>query len=135
MTAKQVQELVSYWQITAEHDYDTMLALFKIKRYSDSLFFGHIILEKILKAHVVKVTKSQAPYVHNLTRLADIAALPLSQKQLDLLDVVNDFNIRARYPEYKLAFYKKCTKKYTEPYFKAMINLYHDLCQKLRQKK
>ena len=45
-----IQGLVNYWLKTAEHDYDTMIGLFKIRRYSDCLFFGHIILEKVLKA-------------------------------------------------------------------------------------
>jgi HEPN domain-containing protein len=46
MTKMQVKKIVDYWRKTAEHDYKTMLCLFKGKRYSDALFFGHIILEK-----------------------------------------------------------------------------------------
>lgn len=135
MDAKQVRELVLYWQITAKHDYDTMLTLFQNKRYSDSLFFGHIILEKILKAHVVKATKESAPYIHDLVRLKNLTKLEFSSEEVHFLHQVNDFNIRARYPEHKLRFYKQCTKTYTQPYFDQIVKLYKKLCRVLQLKK
>ena len=130
-----VKKVAEYWTKTAEHDYKTMLDLFKIKRYSDSLFFGHIVLEKTLKALVVAETKTEAPYIHNLTKLAEIAKCDLSKKEMDLLDAVNKFNIRSRYPEYKLQFYKQCNKKYAKKYLDEIVELYKKLCQKLKQKK
>ncbi|OGF21124.1 hypothetical protein A2Y83_02690 [Candidatus Falkowbacteria bacterium RBG_13_39_14] len=72
MNPGEIKKIVKYWRETAEHDYATMLGLFRIKRYSESFFFGHIILEKILKALVVQKTKEHAPYIHNLSRLAEI---------------------------------------------------------------
>ena len=53
MTEQNVKKIVEYWRKTAEYDYKTMVFLFKGKEYSNSLFFGHIVLEKILKALVV----------------------------------------------------------------------------------
>lgn len=132
MDFRETKRITQYWQKTAEHDYETMLVLFKSKRYSDALFFGHMVLEKILKAYVVQNTKKQAPYVHDLVRLAELAHLELSEEELDVLDIVNDFNIRARYPEYKLKFYKKCTKKYTEKHLENIKILYKTLCQKMK---
>ena len=130
-----IKKVVKYWQKTAEHDCETMLGLFKIKRYSDSLFFGHIVLEKILKGLVVAEMKNEAPYIHNLVKLAELSKCDLSEKELDLLDEVNDFNIRARYPEYKLQFYKSCDREYAKNYLDEIIKLYEKLCQKLKQKK
>ncbi len=130
-----VRDIIDYWIKTAEHDFDTMLVLFKTKRYSDSLFFGHIVLEKILKGHVVRHTKEQAPYIHDLVRLQELATLILSPEEVDLLDTVNNFNIRSRYPEHKFLFYKTCTKEYTNTYFPHIIALYKKLCRKLKQKK
>ncbi len=133
--AENIKKIIEYWQKTAEHDYETMLSLFKSERYSDSLFFGHIVLEKILKGLVVRETKKQAPYIHNLTKLVELAKCELSEEEMDLLDAVNKFNIRCRYPEYKLQFYKVCTKEYTKNYLDKIIELYKKLCQKLKQKK
>lgn len=71
------KELVKYWLKTAEHDYETMVGLYRIKRYADCLFFGHIVLEKVLKALVVQTTKKQAPRIHDLVRLQEKAKLSL----------------------------------------------------------
>lgn len=132
MTEKEIKNAIKYWEKTAERDYDTMLGLFKIKRYPESLFFGHIVLEKILKALVVKETQKQAPYIHNLVKLGEIAKLDFSKKFVEFLNQVNDFNIRARYPEKKLAFYKKCTLKLTKDNLEEIKNTYKNLCQKLK---
>lgn len=135
MNDKQVREVVDYWRKTAAHDYGTMLVLYEHARYSDSLFFGHIVIEKILKGLVVQATKQPAPYIHDLSRLAKLAQLDCTAQELDLLDAVNDFNIRARYPEQKLTFYKRATKSFTNRYFSDIKVLYSRLCQKLPRKK
>ncbi|MFH0755088.1 MAG: HEPN domain-containing protein [bacterium] len=132
MNNKDIKNIIEYWKKTAEHDYKTMLYLFKGKQFSNSLFFGHIVLEKILKALVVQEIKEQAPCIHDLVRLQKIAKLELSKEEINFLNKINDFNIRTRYPEYKLQFYKICTKKYTENYFNKIIELYKKLCQKLK---
>ena len=127
------EELMQYWLKTAKHDYDTMLGLYGIKRYSDCLFYGHIVLEKVLKALVVKNTKKAAPPIHDLVRLQEIAGLGFSESTVDLLDQINEFNMRTRYPELKLDFYKKCTANYAKKYFEQIKKIYKELCQKIKQ--
>ena len=134
LTPAKIKQLISYWTTTAAHDYDTLLVLFKNKKYSNALFFGHIVLEKILKAHVVKTTNEQAPYTHDLIRLRHLAKLPLVKKEINLLIKVNDFNIRSRYPDFKYNFYKKCTKSYTEKYYKPINELYQKICHEPKLK-
>lgn len=129
------EQTMEYWRKTAKHDYDTMLILFKSKRYSDCLFFGHIVLEKILKALAVKNKQKHPPYTHNLLFLIKTAAIDLNANDQNLLDSVNDFNIRTRYPDEKLLFYKKATKSYTEKYLKKIVNLYKKICAILEEKK
>ena len=46
--------------------------------------------------------------------------ISLTEEQKLLLDEVNDFNLEARYPQFKNEFYKKCTKPFTEHYFKQI---------------
>ena len=135
MTGKEIKNTIEYWLETAKHDYQTMEYLFKGKKYSESLFFGHIVLEKILKALVVNETRKQAPYTHNLVELEKISKIGLGKELIEFLNQVNDFNIRARYPEHKFAFYKKCTLKYTKDNLEEIKNMYKNLCQKLKQKK
>ncbi|MFH0951287.1 MAG: HEPN domain-containing protein [bacterium] len=131
----QIKEQGQYWYQTAAHDYETMKALVKVKRFADSLFFGHIILEKIIKAYVVSTIKEHAPKIHDLARLADIAKIKLTDEEIKLLNKVNEFNLRCRYPDAKLNFYKLATKDYSQKYIKDISKLYLQLCQNLKQKK
>ncbi len=130
-----INKVIKYWLETAKHDFETMSGLYKIKRYSDSLFFGHIVLEKILKAHVVATTNDHAPRLHDLARLSVLAKINLTKEQLIFLKQVSDFNIATRYPDFKFNFYKKCTPKFTKEYLDEIKKIYFELCQKLKPKK
>ena len=135
MDNSQTKKIVNYWKETAECDYKVMNSLFKSKEYYGCLFFGHIVLEKILKALAVQEIKQQAPYIHDLVRLEEIANIELSEEEVKLLKEVSAFNLKTRYPDYKLKFYKLCTKEFTKDYFNKIIILYKKLCLKLMQKK
>jgi HEPN domain-containing protein len=113
-------EIIQYWLKTSEMDYDTMISLFRSKKYSWSLFIGHLATEKLLKAYYVKIVSTNVPRIHNLLRLAELSNLDLSQKDRDFLTKLTGFNINARYPDYKLKIYKICTSTFTEKYIKEI---------------
>src|SRR3989344_2162285 len=106
-----IDEQVKYWTDGAERDYDTMQALLISKRYPESLFFGHIVLEKMLKAFVVLETKEQPLKTHDLSLLAKTANLNLDKKVLDYFELVNKFNIRSRY-DVKFIYQLKIIKNF-----------------------
>ncbi len=114
------EELIAYWTKSADRDFKTMNNLFEKKDYNWSLFIGHLVIEKLLKAYYVKNNDDHPPFVHNLVRLAEKAELQLDEDQKDMLVTVTTFNIRARYDDYKLEFYKTCTKKFTESWIKKI---------------
>jgi len=91
--------------------------------------------KKILKANVVKNTKKQAPRSHDLARLQELAKIEISKEEKDLLYATNEFNIRARYPDYKLNFYKYATRDYAKNHIEKTKKLYTKLCQELKPKK
>jgi len=64
--------------------------------------------------------------------LAELAKLDLVSEEMDFLDMLNDFNIRARYPEHKLNLYKKCDKAFAEKNLGIIKELYDKLCLKLK---
>jgi HEPN domain-containing protein len=132
LTQEQIEKRIRYWQKSSEHDYETMLGLFSIKRYSDCLFFGHIVIEKILKAIYVKNQGEDAPYIHDLSRIAKMSSLVITEDEINFLDLINDFNIRTRYPDFKLDFYKKCTLAFTKKHIDKIKLLYEKLCQELK---
>jgi HEPN domain-containing protein len=135
MTKDQIKEITEYWVKTSKHDHETMHSLFEIKRYSDSLFFGHLALEKILKANFVKNNSKSAPRIHDLARLSQLAKIKSTDEDLATLKDINNFNIAARYPDYKLKFYKLCTKTFTEKYVSTIDKIFKTLCQNLKLKK
>ena len=54
-------EHIEFWKISSEKDFPTVDLLFKKKHYPQALFFGHLVLEKALKAHWVKDNVSNIP--------------------------------------------------------------------------
>lgn len=128
-----VQKTIKYWVEGAKKDMETIDVLFKEKQYSQSLFWCHLVLEKLLKAHVVKCTKTQAPYSHNLVQLSEKTDLKFSEEQRMWLADISGFNLMGRYPDEMMSFTKKCTLEFTEKYFSITKNFYKWLLETLSQ--
>ncbi len=107
---------IRYWVESSNDDYQTMQRNFNYKDYSWSLFIGHLVIEKLLKALYIKKTNKYPPRIHDLMRLANQASLSTSEEQKDLLEAITQFNLECRYPDYKNDFRKKCTLEFTAPY-------------------
>ncbi|PIP76318.1 MAG: DNA-binding protein [Ignavibacteria bacterium CG22_combo_CG10-13_8_21_14_all_37_15] len=119
-----INEQIEYWVSTAEHDLPVAESLFEKGHYVWCLFIGHLILEKIIKAHFVKDTEQTPPKIHDLVKLASKTKLPLTQEQLEFLLRVNNFNLENRYPDYKQNLYKTLTKNYSEENFNKIKEIY-----------
>lgn len=106
------QELIMFWVQSSDSDFNAMVSLYKSKHYNWALFVGHLVIEKLLKACYVKVHNEHPPMIHNLLRLALKVEIEINQEKEDFFGEVTEFNITARYEDFKLEFYKKCTKEY-----------------------
>ena len=74
-----------------------------------------MVIEKLLKGLYAKNNKEN-PYTmksHNLLALAEKCNLDLTDEQVEKLQIITQFNISARYDDYKESFNKKCTDEYT----------------------
>jgi HEPN domain-containing protein len=107
-----INEKIEYWVKIAELDISVMEHLYESGDFHYSLFIGHLVLEKILKAHYVKSKLETPPRSHDLVKLAFASNLKLDDEHIQFFLKVNTFNIEARYPEEKLHFYKLCTKEF-----------------------
>jgi len=107
------EELIKYWIDASEIDYRAMENLFRSKDYVWSLFLGHLVVEKLLKAIAVYKNHEFVPKIHDLNKLAKSAGLQLDDSKKNLFDIITSFNIEARYPDYKKEFYKKCDPGFT----------------------
>jgi HEPN domain-containing protein len=118
-----IDKIYRYWIDSSDKDYKTMIHLYESKDFSWSLFLGHIVIEKLIKATVVKSINDHAPFTHDLTKLADLSNLEFTEEQLDWLDTITAFNLNARYESYKQAFYIKCTPEYSKEWIDKIQNL------------
>lgn len=107
------EEIRDYWIVEADEARQVAQHLFDKKDYSYSLFFGHLAVEKLLKAIYTVRKNEQAPRIHNLGRLAKEAGITLDSEQQDKLIRITAFNLETRYPDYKRGFRKKCTRDFT----------------------
>lgn len=125
-------EHIGYWLKSAAHDLESAETLFQHQRYDWCLFLGHLVIEKVLKAFVVRDNpKAPVPQIHNLTLLAGRTKLQLTSEQQDLLLEINQFNLKTRYPDYKFEFYKKCTPEFTQISFTKIKEFYQWLLQQM----
>jgi HEPN domain-containing protein len=70
-----IENIIKNWIDSSDKDYETMIHLFESKDFSWTLFIGHIVIEKLLKAAVVKFKNDHAPFTHDLTKLAQLSKI------------------------------------------------------------
>jgi HEPN domain-containing protein len=116
------QEIVDFWIKTSDMNFNDMEGMFLSKHYDWALFVGHLSIEKLLKALFVKVNGKNVPVprIHDLVLLAKKDNLALTEEQTDKLTAFTGFNINTRYQNYKLDFYKRCTKEYAARQIEAI---------------
>jgi len=109
------EKLIKYWIESSDRDFNVVQVLYNNQEYMHSLFFGHLVIEKLLKAMFSKVNKDNphSPKIHDLLVLANKCNLELDHNKKIMLDTINSFNIEARYDDYKDEFRKRCTKEFT----------------------
>lgn len=108
-----IEKIIRHWVETSDNDFKTMRHLNDSKDFHWSLFVGHIVIERLLKAGVVKQTNSHAPFTHDLRRLAKLTQFDFKDEHIIWFDTITTFNLSTRYDSYKQAFYKKCTSSFT----------------------
>ncbi|MEW5800705.1 MAG: HEPN domain-containing protein [bacterium] len=109
-----IQRIRNYWIEEASEALQVAWHLYEKKDYSYSLFFGHLALEKLLKAIYIIKKGEHAPYIHNLQRLAELSGIDLSDRRRDDLIKITTFNLESRYPDEERSFRKKCTNEFTK---------------------
>ena len=113
-------DLMKYWFESSDSDFDTMKVLFENHKNTWCLFIGHLVIEKLLKGLYAKNNTENpiSPKIHNLILLSQKANLEVPNEIKEKIQVINTFNISARYDDYKKTFEEKCTNEYTTLQFK-----------------
>ena len=108
------EQHIDYWINTAEDDWGSVELLFNGKKYLQSLFWAHLVLEKLAKAHWVKTHQDNIPpKIHNIVWILEQSNVDLGEEKMDFLKKFNDFQLEGRYPDYANKIYKICTERFT----------------------
>jgi HEPN domain-containing protein len=94
-----IDEQVEYWKTGSAEDLAAAESLLEKGHLRHCLFFAHLTLEKMLKAHVVCVTHAVPPHIHNLVRLARLAGLQPDNEQERFLRRFDLYQLEGRYPD------------------------------------
>lgn len=102
-----------------------MKILYTNKRNTWCLFIGHLVIEKLLKGLYARNNPQNpiAPKIHNLILLSQKAHLKIPTHMQEKIQIINTFNISARYDDYKKSFNKKCTDSYTSKQVKNITEV------------
>ena len=94
-----IDKQIDYWEGSSGEDFAAAESLLEKDHLRQCLFFAHLAIEKMLKAHVTKQTKDIPPRTHNLVRLSGIAKLGLDSQQREFLREFGVYQLEGRYPD------------------------------------
>ena len=124
------QEHIDYWVRSADDDWEAVESLFEARKNIQCLFFAHLVLEKMLKAHWVQDNEGDIPpRTYNLVRLEDATQLGLDESDVLFLEEFNDFQLEGRYPDYLFEISRWCTSDITKDLLektKSLIRCLHE---------
>jgi HEPN domain-containing protein len=101
------QEHIDYWIFTANKDWEALLNMYQSKDYVQALFFSHLVLEKLCKAHWVKDNDNNTPpKTHNLLVLLENTKLKITEEDTVFFRAMNQFQLEGIYPDYANTIYK-----------------------------
>jgi len=121
---KSKSEHIDFWVSQAENDWDAVNTLFFGKNYLQSLFFAHLVIEKLCKALWIKHNiENIPPRTHNLNYLLSFTPIKLNDDKSEFILTLNRFQLEGRYPEYLTKLHNICN----EPFTKSIINTTNEL--------
>ncbi len=123
-----IKKQVEYWTHGADDAIDTASILLKKGKYIHGLFFCHLTIEKIVKAHIVKTTNQIPQKSHNLFRLLETANILIDDEKAEFIGILMKYQLEGRYPDYNPVIPDK--KKINE-YFQETKEILQWLKEKL----
>lgn len=108
------EQHINFWLLQAEDDWGAVEALFEVEKYSQCLFWAHLVLEKYSKAIWIRDNAGNVPpKTHNLNHLLSQTTLVLTEEQQEFLLFINRFQIEGRYPDYITIIQNICDALFT----------------------
>jgi HEPN domain-containing protein len=94
-----VAKQIAYWRDGAAEDIRAARILVDKRCERHGLFFAHLAIEKLLKAHIVRSVGGVPPKIHVLPRLAELAGLRIPQEHQSFIRRFDRYQAMGRYPD------------------------------------
>lgn len=107
-----MKNTTNQWLERAAYDFSTANAMLKMRKYLYVAFMCQQAVEKTLKAIMAK-KGARIPLIHGLRKLAEMAGVEkeMTPAQLDILERLTPFAIKARYGSYKKRLSEICNRE------------------------
>lgn len=116
-----VDEHIGSLVAEANQDLGAAETLAKAGYWAHSLFFAHLVLEKLCKALWMKSHQStDYPYTHNIVKLIKTTDLKFSEDQIRFYSDMNQFQTKGRYPDTLHSMEQTITAEIHEVYFNQL---------------
>lgn len=130
---KSKEEYIKFWMDQAEDDWKAVQTLFIGKNYLQSLFFAHLVIEKLCKSLWIKYSPEDVPpRTLNLILLLSVTPIILSDEQNEFLLMLNRFQLEGRYPEYMSKLHVICNANFTKSTIESVNDFRIWLLEKLQ---
>jgi len=96
-----INKQITHWRDGSLEELQVAKDILEKEHIRQGLFWAHLALEKMLKAHVCKHTGDIPPRIHNLPRLGELGGLDLDSDAEKFLSNMNKFCLVGRYIEYQ----------------------------------
>ncbi len=123
-----IQKQIDHWKNGSIDAMETAELLIDKGKILFGLFFCHLAIEKVLKAHFVRCTKTLAPKTHDLYFLISKIDFTLEDSGYQFLRVLMRYQLEGRYPENQPIV---PSGEVIEKYFSSTKELFEWLIQKL----
>ena len=130
---KTKQEHINFWIEQANDDWSAGDILFKGKKYLQTLFFAHLVIEKVCKALWIKHNNENVPpRTHNLIYLLSSTPIDISDDRSEFMLSLNRFQLEGRYPDYLTKMHDICNEQFTISMLETTNDLRLWLLEKLQ---
>jgi HEPN domain-containing protein len=130
---KTKEDYIRFWIEQSQDDWNAVETLFKGGNYLQSLFFAHLVIEKLCKSLWIKHNSDNIPpKTHNLIHLLSFTPIALTDEISVFLLNLNRFQLEGRYPDYLRKMHHICNEQFTKSMLDTTNNLRLWLLEKLQ---
>lgn len=130
---KTKEDYIRFWIEQSHDDWKAVDTLFKGRNYLQSLFFAHLVIEKLCKALWIKFNSENIPpKTHNLIHLLSATPIGLTDEISEFLLNLNRFQLEGRYPDYLIKMHQICNEHFTRSMLESTNKLRLWLLEKLQ---